>query len=168
MSVAITHTAAPLLAGSGFKLSGTRVAISRPSAARRRTSSWSASLAARSNSRSNPSRSPGGGEVRERLGHDPFGRRRDPFREAPVGVQNDAFVGHGRGTVPHRLDHHPVGEVGTLKREHPVALGRPVDQRVDVAVADRAQGLLGLIQSPAQLVRLLRALAILAHRVPRA
>jgi hypothetical protein len=119
MLVAITHTAAPLLAGSG--LTGTRVAISRPSAARRRTSSWSASLAARSNSRSNPSRSPGGGEVRERLGHDPFGRRRDRFREAPVGVQNDAFVGHGRGTVPHRLDDHPVGEVGTLEHEHPVA-----------------------------------------------
>src|SRR6185312_12487554 len=71
------------------------------------------------------------------------------------------------GTLGHPLDELAVPVVGALQGEDPLALRAADDQGVDLAAADRLEGLLGLLTAGAQELELLagRRLALARRRL---
>jgi len=74
--------------------------------------------------------------------------------EPPVAVQDGALVRQRDRALEHLLDEHAVGLLRAFEAEDLVAVRAGHDQRVDLAVADRGQRLLGLAQAVAEFLKL--------------
>ena len=78
----------------------------------------------------------------------------DQLGEAAVAVDDVARLVSGDGAILHLLDQRAIRRIGAAQRVD--ALARPIgdEERVDFAVADRAQRLLGLGEARAQVIEL--------------
>ena len=93
---------------------------------------------------------------REGLAGDALGRPSHELRETLIAVEDRSIRRQRQRTLPHLFDHQPVRLVGAAERVNLLAFRRVDDERVDVSVADGADGVFGFLQPTAEFVHRLR------------
>ncbi len=91
-------------------------------------------------------------EAADRPADDRLGARSDQLGEPSIAVQDVARRGQRERALLHLLDEHPVGLLGVLEREELRAMRAIDDERVDLALANGAQGLLGFLELTLELL----------------
>ena len=104
-----------------------------------------------------------GDEGTDRPADDRLGRRADQLGEATIAVEDVARGCQREGALLHLLDEHPVGLFGALEREQLSAVRALDHERVDFALANRAQRLLSFLELTLQLRRLLGIQRAVGH-----
>src|SRR5258705_2553406 len=86
---------------------------------------------------------------------DGLGRGRDQLGETAIAVEDVPQGGQRERALLHLLDEHPVGLLGGLEGEQLLAVRAFDDEPVDLALANRAQGLVGFLELSLELLDLL-------------
>ena len=99
----------------------------------------------------------------DRPADDRLGRQADQLGEAAIAIEDVPDGGQGERALLHLLHEHPVGLLGGLEREQLGAVRALDHERVDLALPDRAQRVLGFLQLPLELLDLLWIPRVVRH-----